>query len=180
MPSSELEKPKLCAFLDNAVIMIGRTTGWLTVVLVAAIIAQVVLRYGFKSGMSSLEELQWHLYAVIFMIALSYSLVQDAHIRLDLLHQRFSPRLKEWVEVIGIIFLLMPMVVVFFLHGLPFAAKSFSIMERSPAPTGLPYRFIIKSFLPIGIGLLGIAALSRLIRGVHILLTLKRRTRHGR
>ena len=159
-PSSP--KPRICKLLDNLVVIVGKITGWLTIILMLIIILQIFLRYGLNSGMTVLEEMQWHLYAVIFLVAMSYAMVADAHIRLDLLHQRFSQRTKQWIEVLGILFLLLPMIVVIFYNSIPFAVKSFEIMERSAAPTGLPFRFIIKSILTIGIGLLGIAALSKL------------------
>lgn len=156
-------KPRICLILDNMVLVIGKTISWLTVLLMLTIILQIFLRYGLNSGMTTLEEMQWHLYAVIFLAAIPYALVNDSHIRLDLLHQRFSPRTKQWIEVFGILLLLLPMIVMVFYNSIPFAIKAFTIMERSAAPTGLPFRFIIKSALTFGIGLLGVAALSRLI-----------------
>lgn len=163
MSASSAPKPRICMLLDNSVIIVGKITSWLTVLLMLIIILQIFLRYGLNSGLTVLEEMQWHLYAVIFLSAMSYAMVNDAHIRLDLVHQRFSQRTKHWIDVVGILFLLLPMIVMIFYNSIPFALKSYEIMERSAAPTGLPFRFVIKSALTIGIGLLGIAALSRLL-----------------
>ena len=111
-----------------------------------------------------LEELQWHLYAVALMVGLSYGVTTDSHIRVDLLHQRFSPRLKAWVEIIGILFLLLPFIAILFHHSLDWLADSYRLNESSSNPTGLPYRWLIKAVIPVSLGLLFIAALARLLR----------------
>ena len=156
--------PKLSKLLDRFIERIGEITAWINVVLVAVIIMRVVLRYVFSSGLVILEELQWHLYAVGIMIGLSYCTTRDTHIRLDLMHERFSQRRKSTIEVFGTLFLLMPMVIIILWHSWPYVAQSFTQMESSDAGgTGLPYRWVVKSFLLIGFGLLGVAGISRLI-----------------
>jgi TRAP-type mannitol/chloroaromatic compound transport system permease small subunit len=152
--------------LDEFIRKVGQIISWLYVVLIGVIIVQVVLRYIFKSGMIILEELQWHLYAACIMIAMSYTLIHRGHIRLDLLSRRFSPRTKEYVEIFGIVFLLLPFLIVVFYHSLSFVADSLRVNERSVAPMGLPCRYIIKSLIPIGSFLLGLASLSRLIQAL--------------
>lgn len=166
MSQSEPKKPAVCRWIDGLVESIGKVTAWLNVALVLVILVQVIMRYGFGKGMVPLEEMQWHLYAVLIMIGLSYDVAVDGHIRLDVLHRKFSPKTKEWVDVLGSLFLLLPMVVVLFIHGLDFVATSIRINESSDSPLGLPYRWIIKSFVPISMFLLGLAACSRVIRGL--------------
>jgi len=156
----------LSKVLDRFIAGVGETAAWLNVVLVVVIITQVVLRYVFSKGLVRLEELQWHLYAVGIMIGLSYCATGDTHIRLDLLHHRFSRRRKEVVDLLGTVFLLMPMVIIILMHSWPFVAESFRIKEASDSVVGLPYRWVVKSFLLIGFGLLGLAGVSRLIRAV--------------
>jgi TRAP-type mannitol/chloroaromatic compound transport system permease small subunit len=153
--------------LDGFVERIGQMISWFYVVLIGIIIIQVVLRYIFKSGMIILEELQWHLYGACIMIAMSYTLVHRGHIRLDLLSHRFSPRTREFVDIFGTIFLLLPFLIAVFYHSLSFVADSWHVNERSVAPMGLPARYLIKSFIPIGSFLLGLAAVSRLIQAWH-------------
>jgi TRAP-type mannitol/chloroaromatic compound transport system permease small subunit len=153
--------------LDGFIGRIGQIISWFYVVLIGVIIIQVVLRYIFKSGMIILEELQWHLYGACIMIAMSYTLVHRGHIRLDLLFHQFSPRTKEFVDIFGTIFLLLPFLIAVFYHSLSFVGDSWHVSERSVAPMGLPARYIIKSFIPIGSFLLGLAAVSRLIQAWH-------------
>ena len=159
----------LSKVLDRFIAGVGETAAWLNVVLVVVIITQVVLRYVFSKGLVRLEELQWHLYAVGIMIGLSYCATGDTHIRLDLLHHRFSRRRKEVVDLLGTVFLLMPMVIIILMHSWPFVAESFRLNEASDSVVGLPYRWVVKSFILIGFGLLGLAGVSRLIRAVAFL-----------
>ena len=162
--------PRLSRALDRFILGVGETAAWLNGILIVVIISQVVLRYVFGKGLVILEESQWHLYAVGIMIGLSYCVVRDTHIRLDLLHQRFPRRRKEIVEILGIVFLLMPMAIIVLMHSWPFVEQAFRLGERSDSPVGLPYRWIVKSFLLIGFGLLGIAGGSRAIRAAAFLI----------
>lgn len=163
------DAPKISNALDKFISAFGRTFSWLNVVLIAVIILQVILRYVFGRGLVILEELQWHLYAVGIILGLSYCMALDSHIRLDLLHGNFSKRTKEKIEIFGILFLLMPMIVIIFLHSIDFVWESIKVNERSDAPMGLPARYIIKSVLPIGFVLFFLAAVSRLIRAFNFL-----------
>ncbi len=158
--------PKICVVLDNFVKKIGEWLSWLNGLLVIVIIVQVVLRYVFGRGLVSLEELEWHLYAVGIMLGLSYCLVTDSHIRLDIFHVNFSKKTKEIIEILGILILLMPFAIIIFTHSLDFVYEAIRVNEHSDAPLGLPYRWIIKSFIPIGFGLLMVAGASRVVRGI--------------
>jgi TRAP-type mannitol/chloroaromatic compound transport system permease small subunit len=169
MNEKPIDAPKISHVLDNFIRAVGHTFSWLNVVLILVIILQVVLRYVFGRGLVILEELQWHLYAVGIIFGLSYCLVQDSHIRLDLAHSGFSKRTKEKVEIFGILILLMPLIIIVFLHSVDFLWESIKVNERSDAPMGLPARYIIKSVIPIGFLLFFLAAVSRLIRAFNFL-----------
>ncbi|SVE60382.1 uncharacterized protein METZ01_LOCUS513236, partial [marine metagenome] len=155
---------KISTILDKSIKSVGETAAWLNGILIVVIVGQVVLRYAFEKGLVTLEELQWHLYAVGIMLGMSYCVVRDSHIRLDLLHSRFSRPKKEVVELLGIVFLLIPIVILVMMHSVPYVTEAYRLGERSDSPVGLPYRFIIKAFIPVGFGLLGLAGLSRMIR----------------
>jgi len=156
--------------IDRFIQGIGKVVWWSNALLIAVIILQVVLRYGFDRGLVVFEELQWHLYALAVMMGVSFALTNDAHIRVDVLHQRFSPRAKRVVEIVGILIFLLPFVYIVFDHSIDFLADSWRNNERSDAPTGLPWRWAIKAVIPLSFGLLGLAAISRLIRDVTLLI----------
>ena len=164
------EAPRFCKMIDETIRHIGEYFSWLNAILVVVIILQVVLRYVFGQGLVVLEELQWHLYGVGIMLGLSYCVVTDSHIRLDLLYDRFPQRGKEQVELFGNLVLLLPIVAIILLHGWPFLVESWRVGESSDSPIGICCRYVIKSFLLIGFGLLGVAALSKTMRSFAFLL----------
>jgi len=173
------DSPRFCTALDGFILRVGRIVSWLGAVLIVVIIAQVILRYVFGRGLVVLEEIQWHLYAVGFMIGLSYALTTDSHIRLDLLYGRFPQQRKAKVEIFGTIFLLLPMIITVLIHSWPFLLDSISVNERSDAPMGLCCRWAIKAVIPISFLLLATAALSRLVRAVAFL-KIKKSLKEGR
>ena len=154
------------AFLEK----IGNVFAWIGLFTVLSIVLQVILRYVFGSGLIIIEELQWHFYGIGILMGLGYAYVHNAHVRVDLFHERFSPKVQAWIETIGILFLLFPFIWVIFYHSLPFVYESFRVNERSDAPAGLPYRFIIKGFIPLGFTLLFLSAVARLMRSIHTIL----------
>jgi TRAP-type mannitol/chloroaromatic compound transport system permease small subunit len=159
-----LPEPRFSRRIDAAVRRLGDAVSWIWIALIGVVLANVVLRYAFGQGSIELEEAQWHLYAAGFLVALGYTLESDDHIRVDFLRSRLSPRLQAWVELYGILLLLLPFVVLVLASALPFVASSFEQGEVSAAPGGLPLRFAIKATLLGGFGLLGLAALARLLR----------------
>jgi TRAP-type mannitol/chloroaromatic compound transport system permease small subunit len=137
---------------------------WVWAALLLAIVANVTLRYVFGSGRIEFEEVQWHLYALGFLAGLSYGVQSDSHVRVDVLSERFSPRTLAWVELYGVLLLLVPFIALIVTFGVPFAWESWRSGEVSPSPGGLPQRWLIKSALPLGFALLGLATLGRLAR----------------
>lgn len=155
--------------IDKWILRSGHIISWANVLLILVTVLQVVLRYGFGHGLVVLEELEWHLYALAFMFGLSYAVTTDAHVRVDLLQARFSPKTKEWIDLLGHLFLLLPFVIVFINYGWEFFHSSWVLNERSSAPLGLPARWLIKGVLPLSMVYLGLAALSRIFRSISII-----------
>ncbi len=121
-----------------------------------------------------LEEVQWHLAGAAWLVGLSYTFVHDGHVRADVLHERLSTKSQAWIEFLGILLLLIPFLVLTLVEVIPYAISSFQQGERSQAPNGLPWRWILKSFLPLSIVLLVLATLSRLAKTTALLFSLPR------
>lgn len=151
-------------WVDLRLNQVGELTSWLWLILLATIVVNVVMRYLFGEGRIEFEELQWHIYALGFLLGLSYANVHDAHVRVDVVRARLSETTKAWIELYGILLLLLPFVLLVLIYSVPFIQYSFETSEVSEAPGGLPYRWLIKSALPIGFFLLLLSALSRLSR----------------
>lgn len=150
--------------IDGWLNQVGRWTAGIWLVLLGVIVVNVMMRYIFSEGRIEMEELQWHLYSIGFLLGLSYAYQADAHIRVDVLHERMQPRTQAWIELYGILLFLLPFVTLVLIYSIPFVASSFALNEISPSPGGLPLRWLIKAFLPIGFTLLLLAVVSRLIR----------------
>lgn len=170
-----LPETRLSRFVDGLINRICDQIIWVWVVLMATIMLNVVMRYVLGEGRIEFEELQWHLYAIGWMFGLSYCFVADDHVRVDLIHDHMSLRVQGWVELFGILFLLVPFITLVLWYAVPFILYSWQLGEVSEAPGGLPYRWLIKSVLFIGFALLALATLSRLSR-VCALLFMKKET----
>lgn len=116
-------------------------------VLMAVIVFNVFLRYGFSIGSIELEELQWHLYSAAFLLGLAHVFRMDANIRVDFLSRRFSQRKKLNVELMGLLLLALPFLAIFTYFAYFYFQKAWMLNEVSPHSSGLPARFIIKFVL---------------------------------
>ena len=159
----------ISSFLTSIVTSITTKTAWINMLVMLTILTQVTLRYGFHAGEAWVDELIWHLYA-FFMFGLSYAITTDAHIRVDIMHMKFSRKKQRIIEVLGIIFLIMPFTIIILDHSVGWVHHSFVANEFSENTTGLPYRWVVKSLLPISLVLIFIASLSELIKNVVILI----------
>jgi TRAP-type mannitol/chloroaromatic compound transport system permease small subunit len=127
----------------------------------------VVMRYLFKTSFVFTQELEWHLFAFIFLIGAGYTLLHDGHVRVDIIYQRLGTKGRAWVNLIGVIFFLIPGCYLVISTSWHFVSNSFSMLEGSPDPGGIPYRFIVKGTMTVGYALLLLQGISM---GLHALL----------
>ena len=164
MASLELPETGLSRRIDPVLVSLGEAISWIWLVLLLVIVGNVVLRYVFGEGRIELEEIQWHLYSLGFLLAMSYAYQTDSHIRVDVVSERLHPRHRAWLELYGVLLALLPFVALVLYYSLPYVALSWELSEVSQAPGGLPYRWAIKAVLPLEFFLLLLATLSRLSR----------------
>lgn len=151
--------------LDHLVDAVGRLVAWFALALVALVAANVLARYLFSMGNVALQELEWHVMAVLALIGISYGINRGEEVRVDMLYARFSPRSKAFVDAIAAILTFLVAAIMFKL-SLAYVGQSYRLLEGSPDPGGLPYRFILKSFLPIGFALLAAQGIVELAKAV--------------
>ena len=159
----------IVSFLTSIVTIITTKTAWINMLVMFTILVQVTLRYGFHAGEAWVDEFIWHLYA-FFMFGLSYAITTDSHIRVDIVHMKFTKKKQRIIEVLGIVFLIMPFTIIIFEHSVGWVHHSFMANEFSENTTGLPYRWVVKSLLPISLVLIFIASLSELIKNIVLLI----------
>lgn len=150
----------------------GRLVAWLVLALVLLVGYDVTMRYLFQSGSVALQELEWHLFSVIFLIGAAYTFKHDEHVRLDLFYQsRFmNDYRRAWVNFLGGILFLVPFCILIIVCAWPFLLQSYNYAEGSPDPGGLPYRWLLKAAIPLGFAFLMLQGLSSIFHNLlHIL-----------
>ncbi|MEY3050311.1 MAG: hypothetical protein RLY31_96 [Bacteroidota bacterium] len=155
---------------------IGRAVSWLTLVLIGLICLDVVGRKFFSFTRAWVNDLEWHLFALIFLLGSGYALRHGRHVRVDLFYDRFSNRDRALVDAWGSLLFLVPWCLVVMYFGTRYAWESFLFREGSPEPGGLPARYVIKATVVLG-------ALLLLLQGLAILvekgMQLKGERAHG-
>ncbi|MEL6863949.1 MAG: TRAP transporter small permease subunit [Bacteroidota bacterium] len=150
----------LIRFSENLNERAGRAVSWLTTALVILVCFDVTTRYLFKTTSAWIMELEWHLFALIFLIGAGYTLKHDRHVRVDLFYARFSKRDQAWVNLLGTLIFLIPWTIILMVFSYYFALESFADKEGSPNPGGLPAWYLIKFAIVVGLFLLLLQALA--------------------
>jgi len=159
-----LPETTLSRALDAVVNFFGRAVSWLWVVLIGISLVNVILRYVFNEGLILFEELQWHVYAIGFMIGLSFAVVGDRHVRIDVFAEHLSTRGRAWIELFGLLIFLLPVSTLIAIEAVPFVQRAWDMNEVSIAPGGLSHRWALKSVIVVAFALIALAALARLSR----------------
>jgi TRAP-type mannitol/chloroaromatic compound transport system permease small subunit len=150
--------------IDRMVVGAAAVFNWIWLLLIVLIVTNVLLRYVIGTNFIAMEELQWHLYAIGFLLGLGYAVDLDGHVRVDVIAERWSPRTRAWIELFGLLLLLAPFIWIVIASAIPFVTRAWALGEVSAAPGGLPYRWAIKAVVILAFVYLALAALSRLLR----------------
>jgi TRAP-type mannitol/chloroaromatic compound transport system permease small subunit len=157
---------KICNGIDRVNEWIGQLVAWVTLGLVLVVFVDVVMRYLFNMSFVFTQELEWHLFGFIFLIGAGYTLLHDGHVRVDIIYQRIGPKAQAWVDFVGVIFFLIPGCIMLIITSWQFTLSAWSVMEGSPDPGGIPFRFLIKGCIPLGFSLVTLQGISL---GIHCL-----------
>ncbi|HLU79175.1 MAG TPA: TRAP transporter small permease subunit [Burkholderiaceae bacterium] len=147
---------------------VGRTVLWLTLIVVVVSAANAVSRKAFHISSNAWLELQWYLFGAIFLLASGYTYLRNEHVRVDALAAKFPPRVQAFIEVLGVLFFLLPAAGLVFWLSLPYFYESWRLQELSSNTGGL-IRWPAKLLIPVGFGLLILSGMSRLIRCIAFL-----------
>ena len=160
----------LVRWIDQLNDRVGRATSWLTAVMVVVTTSDVLLRYVFNTSFVFIQELEWHLFAVLFLMAAGYTHLKGKHVRVDILYTRLSPRRQALVDLVFGVLFLFPTCFLLIKSSLPFVAHSWAVLEGSPDPGGLPARYLLKAVIPVGFILIGLQGISETIKNTYIVL----------
>ena len=128
----------------------------------------VVLRYFFSTGSIALQEMEWHLFSVIILIGISYTLKEDGHVRVDLVYDRLSSKKKAMINMVGVFAFILPIALLVGISSIDNAYEAFRSMEQSGDPGGLTNRWIVKALIPLSFLLLIITSIGYFIRNLNI------------
>lgn len=147
---------------------IAGVVSWALLAAVVICTGNALIRYAFNSSSNAWLEIQWYLFAAIFMLASSHTLKRDEHVRIDVIAGRFSKRTQVWIDLLGFLLFLMPICLVILYYGVPFALLSITSAEMSSNAGGLIV-WPAKLLVPLGFALLILQGLSEIIKRVAFL-----------
>ena len=137
--------PKIDYIADKISKFFMLISGISLIILTLLVSYDVITRKLFGGGSIALQELEWHLYDIVFLFAIAYTLSKDKHVRVDIFYDKFPFKIKKIINIFALIFLVVPLATLILLEAIPFIQMSLMQNEGSGDPGGLPYRWIIKS-----------------------------------
>lgn len=164
---------KLSGAIDSTNELIGRTLYWLSLIMVLIGVYNATVRYlgsfiGRNLSSNAYLEAQWYLFGLLFLLGASYGLRHNVHVRVDILHARWSEKTRAWIEALGTLFFLLPFCLIVLWLSLDWVGLSVQVRETSPNPGGL-LRYPIKIVIPVAFLLLFLQGLSQLIKAAAVI-----------
>lgn len=159
---------KLEKIFDKFANVIGGFTAIVMVLMIMNVSYDVIMRYFFKSGSIAMQEMEWHLFSVIILLGISYTLKEDGHVRVDLIYDRLSNQKKAMINMLGAVFFILPIALLIGVESIPYVVESFNSAEQSGDPGGLTNRWIVKSLIPLSFFLLIITAIGFFIKNLNV------------
>jgi len=155
--------------IDTLVEFFAKLAAYLVMVLSFLVVYDSVNRYFFGGGSIALQELEWHLFDIIFLLGLSYTLKSDKHVRVDIFYGNFSQKTKAMVNIASQLFLILPFALLIIYVSFGYIELSYTQNEISPDPGGLTHRWLIKSMMIVGFLLLGLQSIAEIFKNIKLL-----------
>ena len=159
---------KLERLFDRFSDLMGWISGVLCLVMLVNVFYDAIMRYFFRTGSIAMQELEWHIFAVVFLFGMSYTLKEDGHVRVDIFYESFSPRWKAIVNIAGALIFLIPLAVLIIEGSIWYVKEAFDTHEISGDPGGLHYRWLIKAVIPLSFVFLTVSACGFIVRNINV------------
>src|ERR1044071_1730742 len=163
----------LAAAIDRVNAAVGRAASWCALAIVLIGFAVVLLRYVLGLGSIWLQESILYAHAALFLLAAAWTLKEGGHVRVDVFYASASPRVKGWIDLLGVLLLLLPFCIAIIWFSWPYVARSWAILERSHESSGLPLVFLLKTLIPLFTAMLALQGLSQAIKSIAMLMMLR-------
>ena len=164
---------KLEKAFDKFADYIGIITGISMVLMILNVFYDVIMRYFFKAGSIAMQEMEWHLFSVIILLGVAYTLKEDGHVRVDLIYDRLASKKKAMINMVGVFLFILPIAFLVGIASIDNAYAAFLSGEQSGDPGGLTNRWIVKALIPLSFLLLVITSIGFFIKNLNIYLGLK-------
>ena len=158
----------LSRLIDMISTVVGKLTMWLILATTLISAGNAIVRKAFDTSSNGLLEIQWYLFAAVFLLGAGYGFLKNSHVRIDFISSKLSDRGRNWVDVIGILVVLIPFCVISIALGWPFFMQAFTSGEISTNAGGL-IRWPVYGLIPLGFALLMMQAVSELIKRIAFL-----------
>ncbi|MFK4752037.1 TRAP transporter small permease subunit [Oceanobacter antarcticus] len=147
--------------------LLGTISAVLFVIMLVNVFVDVVLRYALNTVFIGSQEMEWHLFAAMFMLAVPYTLRAEGHVRVDLVYERLPMAMKNWIDIGGGLLLLLPFCLLVGYYGIGFAHEAWELGETSGDPGGLPARWVIKAVIPLAFFATSISGVGMILSAVN-------------
>lgn len=148
--------------------LLGRMLAIVFLLMTINIFYDVIMRYFFHNSSVAMQEMEWHLFSIIILFGVSVGLLEEGHVRVDFLYDRYPVRRKAMINIIGTVFFLLPLACLIFFGSFGFVMDSYAMNEISENPGGLPYRWLIKAMIPVGFGTLIISSIGYAVKNINL------------
>ena len=155
--------------LGKIIDTVGFLCGILMILMVMNVFYDVVMRYVFSDVNIGMQELEWHLFAAMFMFGIGYTIKERGHVRVDIIYDRLTAKLKAWIDIIGTLIFAIPFTTLIIYYGYGYSLEAFQMGEGSADPGGLPHRWIIRSVIPLASSFVILCLLHSILENVNII-----------
>ncbi|GAA0813048.1 TRAP transporter small permease subunit [Colwellia asteriadis] len=155
---------------------LGNFCSLLMVLMILNVFYDVVMRYFFNDVSIAMQELEWHLFAAMFMFGIAYTLKEDAHVRVDIFYDNMQARNKAFINIFGSLFLALPITLLILYYSWDYTFDAYEMGEGSGDPGGLPHRWIVRSVIPLSSVFLMLAIFHVVLSQIQVLIAAKKPT----
>ena len=149
--------------------ILGRILSVVLLLMTFNVFFDVIMRYFFRNSSVGMQEMEWHLFSIIILFGVSVALLDEGHVRVDFLYDRYSTKKKAIINIFGTVFFLMPLALLIFFGSFDFVNDAYQIKEISEDPGGLPFRWVIKGMIPLAFFILIFSSIGYTIKNINLL-----------
>jgi len=156
-------------FITKIIDALGNLCSLLMLLMIANVFYDVVMRYFFNDVSIGMQELEWHLFAAMFMFGIAYTLKEDAHVRVDIFYDTMTAKKKAMINIVGSVVLALPITLLILYFSYDYAYDAYAMGEGSGDPGGLPHRWIVRSVIPVSSFFLILSIIHVVLSNIQVL-----------